>query len=237
MHSGQRCPTGVAVMHSGQIGRPQFEQASAVSRSGMPVAVLQIVMGAHRPASSPTDQADSSLSRTNVQAATRSDGLGGSGRHAAVALGDQPAGVGERAADRLAVRRLALPVDAAAGGGDQRHVRRAQDRDPQAGRLPQVVSRRSPCPATSASASAIAATTVAPHRARSGSTRPAPSATRRGRRRPGRRGCAPAAPARRSPRGCARSDRDGPRTSLLYRQIRPRGAAASRPAPARSRGR
>ena len=34
MHSGQRCPTGVAVMHSGQIGRPQFEQASAVSRSG-----------------------------------------------------------------------------------------------------------------------------------------------------------------------------------------------------------
>ncbi len=34
MHSGQRWPTGVAVMHSGQIGRPQFEQCRAVSRSG-----------------------------------------------------------------------------------------------------------------------------------------------------------------------------------------------------------
>ena len=33
-HSGQRMPTGVAVMQSGQIGRPQFEQWTPVSRSG-----------------------------------------------------------------------------------------------------------------------------------------------------------------------------------------------------------
>jgi hypothetical protein len=33
-HSGQRIPTGVEVMHSGQIGRPQFEQETPVSRSG-----------------------------------------------------------------------------------------------------------------------------------------------------------------------------------------------------------
>jgi hypothetical protein len=33
-HSGQRMPTGVAVMQSGQIGRPQFEQETPVSRSG-----------------------------------------------------------------------------------------------------------------------------------------------------------------------------------------------------------
>jgi hypothetical protein len=32
-HSGQRMPTGVEVMQSGQIGRPQFEQATFVSRS------------------------------------------------------------------------------------------------------------------------------------------------------------------------------------------------------------
>jgi hypothetical protein len=31
-HSGQRIPTGVGVMQSGQIGRPQFEQATPVSR-------------------------------------------------------------------------------------------------------------------------------------------------------------------------------------------------------------
>ena len=31
-HSGQRIPTGVEVMHSGQIGRPQFEQDTPVSR-------------------------------------------------------------------------------------------------------------------------------------------------------------------------------------------------------------
>jgi hypothetical protein len=33
-HSGQRIPTGVVVMQSGQIGRPQFEQATPVSREG-----------------------------------------------------------------------------------------------------------------------------------------------------------------------------------------------------------
>ena len=33
-HSGQRMPTGVGVMQSGQIGRPQFEQDTAVRRSG-----------------------------------------------------------------------------------------------------------------------------------------------------------------------------------------------------------
>ena len=33
-HSGQRIPTEVEVMHSGQIGRPQFEQETPVSRSG-----------------------------------------------------------------------------------------------------------------------------------------------------------------------------------------------------------
>ena len=33
-HSGQRMPTEVEVMHSGQIGRPQFEQETPVSRSG-----------------------------------------------------------------------------------------------------------------------------------------------------------------------------------------------------------
>ena len=33
-HSGQRIPTGVGVMQSGQIGRPQFEQATPVSRLG-----------------------------------------------------------------------------------------------------------------------------------------------------------------------------------------------------------
>jgi hypothetical protein len=33
-HSGQRMPTGVGVMHSGQIGRPQLEQETPVSRSG-----------------------------------------------------------------------------------------------------------------------------------------------------------------------------------------------------------
>jgi hypothetical protein len=34
MHSGQRIPTGVGVMQSGQIGRPQDEQGTRVSRSG-----------------------------------------------------------------------------------------------------------------------------------------------------------------------------------------------------------
>ncbi|HET8977791.1 MAG TPA: hypothetical protein VFN87_06510 [Solirubrobacteraceae bacterium] len=33
-HSGQRMPTGVGVMHSGQIGRPQEEQETPVSRDG-----------------------------------------------------------------------------------------------------------------------------------------------------------------------------------------------------------
>jgi hypothetical protein len=33
-HSGQRMPTGVGVMQSGQIGRPQLEQCTAVSRRG-----------------------------------------------------------------------------------------------------------------------------------------------------------------------------------------------------------
>jgi hypothetical protein len=33
-HSGQRMPTGVGVMQSGQIGRPQFEQWTPVSRLG-----------------------------------------------------------------------------------------------------------------------------------------------------------------------------------------------------------
>jgi hypothetical protein len=32
--SGQRMPTGVAVMQSGQIGFPQFEHETPVSRSG-----------------------------------------------------------------------------------------------------------------------------------------------------------------------------------------------------------
>jgi hypothetical protein len=32
--SGQRIPTGVAVMQSGQIGLPQFEQETPVSRDG-----------------------------------------------------------------------------------------------------------------------------------------------------------------------------------------------------------
>ena len=33
-HSGQRMPTGVGVMQSGQIGRPQDEHDTPVSRSG-----------------------------------------------------------------------------------------------------------------------------------------------------------------------------------------------------------
>jgi hypothetical protein len=33
-HSGQRIPTGVVVMQSGQIGRPQLEQETPVSREG-----------------------------------------------------------------------------------------------------------------------------------------------------------------------------------------------------------
>ena len=33
-HSGQRMPTGVEVMQSGQIGRSQFEQRTPVSRFG-----------------------------------------------------------------------------------------------------------------------------------------------------------------------------------------------------------
>jgi hypothetical protein len=33
-HSGQRMPTGVDVMQSGQMGRPQFEQLTPVSRFG-----------------------------------------------------------------------------------------------------------------------------------------------------------------------------------------------------------
>jgi len=33
-HSGQRIPTGVEVMQSGQIGRPQFEHDTPVSRDG-----------------------------------------------------------------------------------------------------------------------------------------------------------------------------------------------------------
>jgi hypothetical protein len=33
-HSGQRMPTDVEVMQSGQIGRPQFEQLTPVSRFG-----------------------------------------------------------------------------------------------------------------------------------------------------------------------------------------------------------
>jgi hypothetical protein len=33
-HSGQRMPTGVEVMQSGQMGRPQFEQETPVSREG-----------------------------------------------------------------------------------------------------------------------------------------------------------------------------------------------------------
>jgi hypothetical protein len=32
--SGQRMPTGVGVMQSGQIGLPQFEQETPVSREG-----------------------------------------------------------------------------------------------------------------------------------------------------------------------------------------------------------
>ena len=34
LHSGQRMPTEVGVMHSGQIGRSQFEQETPVSREG-----------------------------------------------------------------------------------------------------------------------------------------------------------------------------------------------------------
>ena len=33
-HSGQRIPTGVEVMQSGQMGRPQLEQETPVSREG-----------------------------------------------------------------------------------------------------------------------------------------------------------------------------------------------------------
>ena len=33
-HSGQRMPTGVVVMQSGQIGRPQDEHDTPVSRDG-----------------------------------------------------------------------------------------------------------------------------------------------------------------------------------------------------------
>ena len=33
-HSGQRIPTGVGVMQSGQIGRPQLEQETPVSTFG-----------------------------------------------------------------------------------------------------------------------------------------------------------------------------------------------------------
>ncbi len=33
-HSGQRIPTGVGVMQSGQIGRPHDEQETPVSREG-----------------------------------------------------------------------------------------------------------------------------------------------------------------------------------------------------------
>jgi hypothetical protein len=33
-HSGQRMPTEVDVMQSGQMGRPQFEQLTPVSRFG-----------------------------------------------------------------------------------------------------------------------------------------------------------------------------------------------------------
>ena len=33
-HSGQRMPTGVGVMQSGQMGRLQFEHATPVSRLG-----------------------------------------------------------------------------------------------------------------------------------------------------------------------------------------------------------
>jgi hypothetical protein len=33
-HSGQRIPTAVVVMHSGQMDRPQFEQETPVSREG-----------------------------------------------------------------------------------------------------------------------------------------------------------------------------------------------------------
>ncbi|MHB1568408.1 MAG: hypothetical protein ACYCXW_06645 [Solirubrobacteraceae bacterium] len=33
-HSGQRIPTGVGVMQSGQIGRPQLEHETPVSREG-----------------------------------------------------------------------------------------------------------------------------------------------------------------------------------------------------------
>jgi hypothetical protein len=33
-HSGQRIPTGVLVMQSGQMGRPQEEQETPVSREG-----------------------------------------------------------------------------------------------------------------------------------------------------------------------------------------------------------
>jgi hypothetical protein len=33
-HSGQRIPTGVEVMQSGQIGRPQDEHDTPVSRDG-----------------------------------------------------------------------------------------------------------------------------------------------------------------------------------------------------------
>jgi hypothetical protein len=33
-HSGQRIPTGVVVMQSGQIGRPQLEHDTAVWRDG-----------------------------------------------------------------------------------------------------------------------------------------------------------------------------------------------------------
>ena len=34
MHSGQRKPTAAGIMHSWQIGRPQLEHETPVSRSG-----------------------------------------------------------------------------------------------------------------------------------------------------------------------------------------------------------
>src|SRR6476469_155158 len=41
-HSGQRIPTGVTVMQSGQMGRPQFEHCTLVSRPG---CLSQTAMG------------------------------------------------------------------------------------------------------------------------------------------------------------------------------------------------
>ena len=73
-HSGQRMPTGVGVMQSGQIGRPHVEQETPVSRFGMAVAGLVAVPAAEASISRLTVQRRAAARRLRARGAARARG-------------------------------------------------------------------------------------------------------------------------------------------------------------------